>query len=100
MTLTEKVFQKEEFISRYVQQNLYLHYFLKSHDIEHLFYSSFYENPYGGIDDMKKEEYGDVLPNTSNHFLNLPKTIYKDLTFRKYVQEVHIDKNSNDRHKT
>ena len=28
----------EEFFHRYVRQNLYLHYFLKSHNIEHLFY--------------------------------------------------------------
>ena len=98
-TYRKSFWQKEEFISRYVQQNLYLHYFLKSHDIEHLFYSSFYESPHG-IDDMTRKEYDDVLPNTTNHFLNLPKTIYKDLTFRKYVQEVHIDENSNDRHKT
>ena len=49
---------------------------------------------------MTKKEYDDVLPNTTNHFFNIPKTIYKDLTFRKYVQEVHIDENSNNRHKT
>ena len=49
---------------------------------------------------MTKEEYDDVLPNTLKHFFNLPKTIYKDLTFRKYVQEVHIDENSNNKHKT
>ena len=90
--------QIEEFISRYVRQNLYLHYFLKSHNIDHLFYSSFYERPNIALDDMTKEEYDSVLPNTLKHFFNLPKTTYKDLTFRKFVQEVHIDEDSNDRH--
>ena len=91
--------QPEEFISRYVRQNLYLHYFLTSHNIEHLFYSSFYESPLG-IDDMGKEMYDLIPPNTLEKFDGLCKTSYKDLTFRKYVQEVHIDENSNNQHKT
>ena len=98
-TYVKSFWQKEEYISRYVQQNLYLHYFLKSHDIEHLFYSSFYESSYG-IADMTKEEYDDVLSNTLEKFNDLCKISHKDLTFRKYVQEVHIDENSNNRHKT
>tara|TARA_X000000368_G_C23018834_1_gene707038 strand:+ start:790 stop:1608 length:819 start_codon:yes stop_codon:yes gene_type:complete len=88
----------EEFFHRYVRQNLYLHYFLKSHNIEHLFYSSFYENPDVGIDDMGKEMYDLIPPNTLENFHGLCKTSYKDLTFRNYVQEVHIDENSNNKH--
>ena len=88
----------EEFFHRYVRQNLYLHYFLKSHNIEHLFYSSFYENPDVGIDDMGKEMYDLIPPNTLENFHVLCKTSYKDLTFRNYVQEVHIDENSNNKH--
>lgn len=34
---------EEEYISRYMEQNLLLHYFLKNKKIKHLFFNSFYE---------------------------------------------------------
>ena len=97
-TYLKYFWHSEEYINRYVSQNLYLHYFLTSHNIEHLFYSSFYENPDVGIDDMGKEMYDLIPPNTLENFHVLCKTSYKDLTFRNYVQEVHIDENSNNKH--
>ncbi len=34
----------EEFITRYIHQNLQLHYFFKAHNIQHLFFDAFYES--------------------------------------------------------
>ena len=34
---------EEEFLNRYVHQNLYLHNFLSNYDIDHIFFDSFYE---------------------------------------------------------
>lgn len=34
----------EEFITRYIQHNLTLHYFFKAHNIQHLFFDAFYES--------------------------------------------------------
>ena len=39
----EKFWNEEEFLDRYIQQNLFLHYFLKEHKIKHLFFDAFYE---------------------------------------------------------
>jgi len=39
----------EEYISRYIHTNLYIHYFLKSHNIEHMFFDAFYETAEFGI---------------------------------------------------
>ncbi len=40
---------EEEYISRYIHTNLYIHYFLKSHNIEHMFFDAFYETTEFGI---------------------------------------------------
>lgn len=92
--------EPEEYFSRYVRQNLYLHYFLESHNIDHLFYSSFYESPgpNGKLEDMDMKSEELVERNTLRDFNSLSETIYKDLTFRNYVQEVHIDENSNNKY--
>ena len=39
----EKFWNEQEYLERYVQQNLLLHYFLKEHKVNHLFFDAFYE---------------------------------------------------------
>ena len=39
----EKFWNEQEYVERYIQQNLLLHYFLKEHNINHLFFDAFYE---------------------------------------------------------
>ena len=34
----------EEYVSRFINQNLYLHYFFKNKNIDHLFFNAFYES--------------------------------------------------------
>jgi len=39
----EKFWNEQEYVERYIQQNLLLHYFLKEHNVKHLFFDAFYE---------------------------------------------------------
>jgi len=39
----EKFWNEPEYVERYMQQNLLLHYFLKEHKVKHLFFDAFYE---------------------------------------------------------
>ena len=47
---------EEEYIERYIQQNLLLHHFLNSHNIKHLFFDAFYEKEDGMFKDVDIEE--------------------------------------------
>jgi hypothetical protein len=80
---------QEEYISRYVDQNLYLHYFLESHNIEHLFFDAFYEKAVGGIEssnDLIQElEEAYVDTNFIKHFLKIRKDFFKDKSFKRIL---------------
>jgi hypothetical protein len=103
---------QEEYISRYVDQNLYLHYFLKSHNIEHLFFDAFYERGSGGIESSidlideilnpnnynfsineikgnKRVRYKNQLKNIDTnfikHFLKIRKDFFKDKSFKRIL---------------
>jgi len=39
----DKFWNEQEYVERYIQQNLLLHYFLKEHNVKHLFFDAFYE---------------------------------------------------------
>ena len=82
---------QEEYISRYVDQNLYLHYFLESHNIEHLFFDAFYEKDTGGIEsstDLIKELIN-IDTNFIKHFLKIRKDFFKDKTFKRILTAVN-----------
>jgi|TARA_Y100000310_G_scaffold341137_1_gene439291 hypothetical protein len=78
---------QEEYISRYVDQNLYLHYFLESHNIEHLFFDAFYEKGVGGIESSPDltEELINIDTNSIKHFLKIRKDFFKDKTFKRIL---------------
>ena len=42
-TYVEKFWNDVEYVERYIQQNLLLHYYLKEHNIDHIFFDAFYE---------------------------------------------------------
>ena len=66
---------EEEFLNRYVHQNLYLHNFLSNYDIDHIFFDSFYEGKNTKIyDDFesfykienKQDKVGKIFENERN----------------------------------
>lgn len=52
----------EEYISRYIQQILFLHYFLSSYNIRHKFFNAFYENLPGNKTPLEKTNSGIGCP--------------------------------------
>ncbi len=78
---------QEEYISRYVDQNLYLHYFLESHNIEHLFFDAFYERGPGGIESSIDliDELRNIDTNSIKHFLKIRKDFFKDKSFKRIL---------------
>jgi len=56
---------REEYLERYIQQNLIIHYFLQDKGIKHLFFDAFYESKDGGLWDSK-----DLLDTLSNQISN------------------------------
>ena len=51
---------EKEFMNRYINQNLYLHYFLKSKNIDHLFFNAFYESSALDFDDDVYKKFVEV----------------------------------------
>ena len=76
---------EEEYFSRYIHNNLYLHYFLKSNNIDHLFFDAFYQTLELGINhelEMRKDGI-----KTENKFIEITKDIYKDISFKNFILE-------------
>jgi hypothetical protein len=77
---------EEEYFSRYIHNNLYLHYFLKSNNIDHLFFDAFYQTESGGplyhTEEMRKDGI-----KTENKFLEITKHFYKDISFKNFILE-------------
>ncbi len=93
---------REEYMSRYINHNLYLHYFLESYGIGHLFYSAFYEGEHSITDiteglisnvDSKEKE-------SAEEFFKIYSKVFKDISFRKYVMETVAPKNTENIHST
>jgi hypothetical protein len=108
---------KEEYMNRYINQVLYLHYFLERNGIDHLFFNAFYESSaldfdddiykkfveagISGmredtdlIDDLKKlnvfSEDGYLIstsPYVTEEFLKVVDRVFKEVSFRSFLIE-------------
>jgi hypothetical protein len=85
-TYLQYYWNEEEYFNRYIHNNLYLHYFLKSNNIEHLFFDAFYQTESGGplyhTEEMRKDGI-----KTENKFLEITKHFYKDISFKNFILE-------------
>jgi hypothetical protein len=86
-TYLKYFWHEEEYLNRYINQNLYLHYFLKSKGIQHMFFDAFYQSKevdmfhnHDLVDNLKKSE-----TNIVDEFLNVRKQIFKDISFRRFL---------------
>ena len=74
---------QEEYLERYIQQNLSLHHFLLNKGIKHLFFDAFYESKDGGMWESK-----DLLDHLSdsdtfqNEFTKLRKEIFVPISMK------------------
>tara|TARA_X000001388_G_scaffold18285_1_gene11636 strand:- start:124 stop:876 length:753 start_codon:yes stop_codon:yes gene_type:complete len=75
---------KGEYFSRYMHNNLYLHYFLKSNNIDHLFFDAFYQTNLGNYHTIEMRKQSAI---TKSKFLKLTKDIYKDISFKNFILE-------------
>lgn len=82
-----------EYFSRYMHNNLYLHYFLKSNNIDHLFFDAFYQTLELGINhelEMRKDGI-----KTENKFIEITKDFYKDISFKNFIlEDKHFSKDN------
>ena len=104
---------KEEYMNRYVNQVLYLHYFLERNGIDHLFFNAFYEcsaldfdddiykkfveKGVSGmrentdiIDDIKESDVGYFYETSSyiiKEFLKVADKVFKEVSFRNFLME-------------
>ena len=103
----------EEYMSRYINQNLYLHYFLERNNIDHLFFNTFYECSALNFDndiykkfveagisgmrentdlihDLKKLDDGYLISISSyiiKEFLKVADKVFKEVSFRNFLME-------------
>ena len=88
-TYLKYFWHSEEYINRYVNQNLYLHYFLESKGVRHLFFDAFYQskkvNMYDNYDLV--EELKNMETNVIKEFIDIREKIFKDITFRKFLMK-------------
>ncbi len=104
-TYVKYFWNTEEYISRYINHNLYLHYFLESQGIGHLFYSAFHEGQdtiYNSISDISKGVISNFSKEkeTTEEFFKICRKVFKDISFRKYVMETVAPKNTENIHST
>ena len=81
-----------EYFSRYMHNNLYLHYFLKSNNIDHLFFDAFYQTESGHYhtEQMRKDGI-----KTENKFIEITKDFYKDISFKNFIlEDKHFSKDN------
>ena len=83
----KRFWNEEEYLERYIQQNLLLYYFLDSYNISHCFFDAFYEIKDGGI--YSNIEIIDVLKDTlfSKEYLKVRKKVFKDESFRRFLMK-------------
>ena len=84
---------EEEFLNRYVHQNLYLHNFLSNYDIDHIFFDSFYEGKNTKIYDdfelfYKIENKQDQV---AKEFLRMRERHFIKKSFKGHIFEVDKD---------
>ena len=88
-TYLKYFWHSEEYINRYVNQNLYLHYFLESKGVRHLFFDAFYQskkvNMYDNYDLV--EELKNMETNVIKEFIDIREKFFKDGSFRKFLMK-------------
>ncbi len=102
--------EKQEYITRYMQQNYLLHYFLKNKGIDHYFFDAFYERKHIDTDSKEfKEELGGMYNNieleddlsvvrslteTTEEFFKIRGRVFKEKSFRSslMIDDEHFDK--------
>ena len=103
-TYLKYFWHSEEYINRYVNQNLYLHYFLESKGVRHLFFDAFYHHtpqehnkPYFGdyydiklfkkLEDTNRHLYTDLNKNmkeTTKEYFKLRDTNFHNISFKNF----------------
>ena len=73
---------EEEYFSRYIHNNLYLHYFLKVNNIQHMFFDAFYQTEFGHHHNYEMRTDGVA---TEHKFLEITKDIYKNTSFKNFM---------------
>jgi len=73
---------EEEYFSRYIHNNLYLHYFLKGNNIQHMFFDAFYQTEFGHHHNYEMRTDGVA---TEHKFLEITKDIYKNTSFKNFM---------------
>jgi len=93
----------QEYMNRFINQNLYLHYFLERNNIEHLFFNAFYECSSNGNDIYEKfvtesvsgiREKSDLINDIKSLFPKVGNDFMDDGYFRStnfYVVEEFLD---------
>ena len=78
-----------------MNQNLYLHYFLKQHNIKHYFFEAFWEQKsFQGlwyVSDLNRSIKGQ--DKTSNEFRKIRDKVFKKVSFRKFIMKNYSIKN-------
>lgn len=110
---TQYFWNEEEYLSRYVNQNMFLHYFLEQHNVSHIFYNAFYDSLHhigpefsfnASKGDLNKRHILNGLTDASNswgsqnphmnkaveEFFRIENKVFKDITFRKFIMDIDI----------
>jgi len=105
----EKFWNEPEYVERYMQQNLLLHYFLEEHDVRHLFFDAFYETKGKGsmfnslnIDEivMKSGHETKGHYTLTEYFLKLKKQFFLEESFRNVIMDINNKLFGDDFHPT
>ena len=85
-TYLKYFWNQEEYLERYIQQNLSLHHFLLNKGIKHLFFDAFYESKTGGMWENK-----DLLDHLSDsdtfqsEFIKLREKVFVPISMKQYL---------------
>ena len=105
----EKFWNEPEYVERYMQQNLLLHYFLKEHKVKHLFFDAFYETKGEGsmfnslnIDQIVMKSGYETKGHYSltEYFLNLKQEFCLEESFRNVIMDIDDKLFGDDYHPT
>ena len=80
--IQEYIENEEEYFSRYIHNNLYLHYFLKGNNVQHMFFDAFYQTDLGHHHNYEMRTDGVA---TEHKFLEVTKDIYKSISFKNFM---------------
>ena len=89
-TYLKYFWNEEEYLNRYVHQNIYLHNFLKNKNIKHLFFDAFYEGKVHGIKQNFElhQKFGEnKQTNIVEEYLQMRDNCFINKSFRKVIME-------------